>query len=74
MTKRFIDGYRDRLTGGCKDCAAYMEVVTPVGHETTVTIFHDETCPCPTEQRISSDERAIFHAVKPDVIPHWPEQ
>lgn len=69
------EGYRDRLIGGCPDCGAYTEVVTPIGQETTITVFHDATCPATEEQWIAGDEgHNVGHAVKPEVLPDWPEQ
>lgn len=66
------EGYRDRLIGGCPDCGAYTEVVTPVGSTTYITVFHDPTCPA-TEYP-DAEGKDVRHETKPAVVPDWPEQ
>lgn len=68
------EGYRDRLIGGCSDCGAYTEVVTPVGEGTTITVFHDASCPASENSWVVVPNTHTKHATKPDTIPDWPEQ
>lgn len=68
------EGFRDRIIGGCGDCTAYTEVVTPVGQPTTITTFHDPTCPMTQNSWVVVPDRHTRQEIKPDVLPDWPEQ